>query len=178
MTANPASPRETDDTTGTKLGYALYSNAGTPEASFLTVEQAAVIGTSTHKAGILQSTLKPGTTGGLSIFRSIDIDESEEEVKGTAGQLYVIHAMNMTAAVLYLKFYNATAASVTVGSTTPVLTFPLPTLATTNGAGFVLSNDIGWAFGTAITVACTTALADADSGAPGANACIINLGYK
>jgi hypothetical protein len=117
------------------------------------------------------------TTGGLSIFRSLDIDETEEEVKATAGQLFSIHAMNTTNAALYLKFYNATAANVSVGSTTPVLTFIVPGNNDTDGAGFVWNNDIGFAFGTAITVACTTALADADTGAPGANACVINLGY-
>ncbi len=117
------------------------------------------------------------TTGGLTIFRSIDIDETEEEVKATAGQLFSITAFNTTAAPLYLKFYNATAATTTVGTTTPVLTFLVPANADSDGAGFVWNNDIGFAFGTAISVACTTAVADADTGAPGANACIINLGY-
>jgi hypothetical protein len=51
------------------------------------------------------------TTGGMTIFRSIDIDESEEEVKATAGQVFSITAFNTTAAPLYLKFYNATAAN-------------------------------------------------------------------
>lgn len=117
-------------------------------------------------------------SGGLSIFRSLDIDESEEEVKNSAGTLYFIHAVNLTASPLYLKFYNATAANVTVGTTTPVLTFPIPSQGDTNGAGFTVSIPQGLAFGTAITVACTTGLADSDTGAPGANACVINLGYQ
>lgn len=119
----------------------------------------------------------PRTSGGMTIFRSIDIDESEEEVKATAGQLFSISAFNTTAAPLYLKFYNATAANVTVGTTTPVLTFAVPGNADSDGAGFVWNNEIGFAFGTAISVACTTGVADNDTGAPGANACIINLGY-
>lgn len=117
------------------------------------------------------------TSGGLSIFRSIDIDETEEEVKATAGQLFTITAFNRTAAPLYLKFYNATAANVTVGTTTPVMTFVVPANADSDGAGFIHATDIGYAFGTAITVACTTAVADNDTGAPGANDCVINLGY-
>lgn len=121
-------------------------------------------------------TLQPHTQGGLSIFRSLDIDETEEDVKTSAGQLYFIHAMNMVATARYLKFYNATAANVTVGSTTPVLTFPIPANSTT-GAGFTVSIPQGLAFGTAISVACTTGIADADTGAPGANDVIINLGY-
>lgn len=121
--------------------------------------------------------LVPRTSGGMSIFRSIDIDESEEEVKATAGQLFSIAAFNTTAAPLYLKFYNLTAANTTVGTSTPVLTFVVPGNADSDGAGFVWNNEIGFAFSTAISVACTTGVADNDSGAPGANACIINLGY-
>jgi hypothetical protein len=51
MTANPASPRETHDTTGTKLGYYLYNDGGTATAAFARVLNAAVVGTETHKSG-------------------------------------------------------------------------------------------------------------------------------
>lgn len=121
--------------------------------------------------------LVPRTSGGLTIFRSIDLDESEEEIKATAGQLYFVHAINLANAVRYLKFYNATAANVTVGTTTPVLTFPIPTQGDTNGAGFVLAIPQGFAFSTAITAAATTGLADNDTGAPGANEVVVNIGY-
>jgi hypothetical protein len=117
------------------------------------------------------------TSGGMTIFRSIDIDETEEEIKASAGQVFSIAAFNRTAAPLYLKFYNATAANVTVGTTTPVLTFVVPGNADSDGAGFMWNNDIGFAFGTAITVACTTGVADNDTGAPGANECLVNVGY-
>jgi len=117
------------------------------------------------------------TTGGMTIFRSLDLDESEEDVKTSAGQVFSISAFNQTAAPLYLKFYNATAANVTVGSTTPVLTFVVPGNADSDGAGFIWNNEIGFAFSTAITVACTTGVADSDTGAPGANDCVINIGY-
>jgi hypothetical protein len=121
-------------------------------------------------------TLQPHTQGGLTIFRSLDIDETEEDVKTSAGQLYFIHAMNMVATARYLKFYNATAANVTVGTTTPLLTFPVPANSTT-GAGFTVSIPQGIPFSTAISVACTTGLADNDTGAPGTSDVIINLGY-
>ena len=119
----------------------------------------------------------PRTTGGMTIFRSIDIDETEEEIKNAAGQVFSISAFNTTAAPLYLKFYNLTAANTTVGSSTPVLTFVVPGNADSDGAGFIWNNEIGFAFGTAISVACTTGVADADTGAPSANACIVNIGY-
>lgn len=126
----------------------------------------------------LHATLKPDTVGGLTPFFSLDIDESEEEVKASAGKLYFVHAVNLTDAPLYLKFYNATAASVTVGTTTPVLVFPVVSQGTVDGAGFVFNSDIGFSFSTAITVACTTGVANNDTGAPGANACVVNIGYN
>ena len=117
--------------------------------------------------------VKPTTSGGLDIFRSIDLDESEEEVKATAGQVFGWYIYNKAAAVTYVKFYNATAANTTVGTTTPVMTVPIPATA---GANVEFTNGI--TFATAITVAATTGVADADTGAPAANDLIINLLYK
>lgn len=115
------------------------------------------------------------TSGGTTLYKNIDVDESEDAVKASAGQVYWIHAINTNAALRYLKFYNATVGTVVVGTTVPDLTFPVP--ASTTGAGFTLSIPNGIAFGTAITIAATTGVADADSGAPGANEVIVNLGY-
>ena len=117
------------------------------------------------------------TSGGTTLYKNIDVDESEDAVKASAGQVYWIHAINLSAAVKYLKLYNATVATVVVGTTTPDLTFPIPTQGDTNGAGFTLSIPNGIAFGTAITIAATTGVADNDSGAPGANEVVVNLGY-
>jgi len=121
--------------------------------------------------------LAGAATGGLSVFRSIDLDESEEEVKATAGTVYSICAFNRTAAPLYLKLYNATAANTTVGTTTPLMTFVVPANADSDGAGFILDSAIGFAFSTAISAAVTTGVSDSDTGAPGANDCIVNIGY-
>lgn len=116
---------------------------------------------------------QPHTAGGLSIFRTLDLDETEEDVKTSAGQLYGYYFYNATASVRYLKFYNATAANVTVGTTTPVLTIPLPA---TSGGHIAFTH--GVAFDTAISAAATTGLADNDTGAPGANDVILNVFYK
>lgn len=118
------------------------------------------------------------TSGGVaSISHFLDVDETEDEVKGSAGQLYYLHAMNLSASVLFLKLYNNTAAGVIVGTTVPDHTFPLPTQGDTNGAGFVFTVPNGISMGTGITIACTTGFADNDSGAPGTNACIVNVGF-
>jgi hypothetical protein len=116
--------------------------------------------------------VKPATSGGLTIFRSIDLDETEEEVKATAGQVFGWYMFNAAATTHYVKFYNATTANVTVGTTTPVMTIPLPA-----GAGANIEFTNGIAFGTAITVAATTGVADNDTGAPAANAVVVNVFY-
>lgn len=121
--------------------------------------------------------VNPSTSGGLSIFRSLDLDETEEEVKATAGQVYGMWVSNLATTTRFLKFYNATAASVTVGTTTPVITWPIPGNST-DDISAVFSGTMGIAFDTAITVAATTGFADADTGAPGANEVIVNIFYK
>lgn len=127
--------------------------------------------------GGLWAALLATTTGGCSVFRSLDLDETEEEVKATAGQVYGYYFANLSGALRYLKFYNATAANVTVGTTTPVLTLPLPYSASNAACGHV-SFPVPVAFGTAISVAVTTGLADNDTGAPGANDVVLNVFYK
>lgn len=112
-------------------------------------------------------------TEGLTIFRSLDLDETEEEIKATAGKVYGWYLYNDGAAEVYVKFYNATAANVTVGSTTPVLTIPVPA-----GAAANVEYTNGITFGTAITAAATTAVADADTAAPAANQVIANVFYQ
>lgn len=127
-------------------------------------------------ASPMPARLAPLATGGCTIFRSIDLDETEEEVKGTAGTVYGVWFSNTATSTRFLKFYNATAASVTVGTTTPVLTLALPGNASDDISG-VFAIAQGIAFGTAITVAATTGVADNDTGAPGANEVLVNIFY-
>jgi hypothetical protein len=116
--------------------------------------------------------------GGATPFYNLDADETEDAIKASAGKLYALGAINRSTGVRYLKLYNATTANVTVGSTTPVLVIPLPTMADTNGAGVVLPiPSVGIQFDTAITVAATTGFADADTGAPGTNDVIVFGAY-
>ena len=116
------------------------------------------------------------TAGGTTIFRSIDLDEGTlEVVKASAGQIYWIHCMNLSAATKFVKIYNAT--SGTYGTGTPVLTFPVATQGDTNGAGFMLSVPNGIAFATGISIGAGTGIADNDTGAPGANEVVVNVGF-
>lgn len=123
-------------------------------------------------------TPQPHTTGGCSIFRSLDLDESEEEVKATAGQVYGLMFTNTATSTRWLKFYNATAANVTVGTTTPVITIGLPGNTSDDISGVFSNGGLGITFDTAICVAATTGVADNDTGAPAANDVIVNVFYK
>lgn len=119
--------------------------------------------------------LQGRTTGGLTLYKNIDVDETEDQVAGVACTLFGFYAYNNAAAGTkrFLKLYNATAAAVTVGTTAPDMTFELD-----GGQGMVFSVAQGIAFGTALTVAATTAVADNDSGAPAANDVLFQAWYK
>jgi hypothetical protein len=124
-------------------------------------------------------TPQPHTAGGLSIFRSIDLDETEEEVKASACCVYGGFIANLATTTRFVKFYNLTAANTTVGTSTPVITLPIPGNATDDIAAVLgMTGGMGIMFDTALSVAATSALADADTTAPGANDVVINLFYK
>lgn len=111
-----------------------------------------------------------------SFYRNVDAN-AEAAIKASAGVLHWLHVMNMTAAVAYLHLYNATTATVVPGTTTPTLTFPIPTQGDTNGAGFNLPlGPTGQYFSTAITLVVTTTI-DGSTGDPGTNGVFVNAGY-
>lgn len=109
---------------------------------------------------------------GLDVFKSLDVDETEDEIKATPGVLYGYQLYNGAASARFVKFYNATAATVVVGTTVPVLTIAMTATSTIN---LVIPH--GLKFGTAICVAATTGVADNDTGAPGANEVVGNFFY-
>ena len=114
----------------------------------------------------------PRTSGGLSIATDIDLDETELEVKASAGQLFGWYIYNDGAAEVYVKLYNDTAANVIVGTTVPVMTFGLPA-----GSAANVVNPMGIAFSAGICAACTTVATTADTTAPAANQVVANFYY-
>mgnify|MGYP001355630432 CR=1 FL=1 len=123
-------------------------------------------------------TPQPHSAGGLSIFRSLDLDESEEEVSSAACSVYGAWVTNTATSTRWLKFYNATAASTTVGTTTPVITIGIPGNTSDDISANFGPGGMGVSFGTALSVAATTGVADSDTGAPAANDIIVNIFYK
>lgn len=112
------------------------------------------------------------TSGGLTVYRNVDLDEADVAVKASAGQIYGWFMTNRAASAIYVKFYNASTGSTTVGSTTPFMTIPLLT-----GQASNVWFGQGIPFSTAITAACVTGVADSSTGAPAANDCVVNIFY-
>lgn len=97
------------------------------------------------------------STDGVTYFRDADVDNTAQVLKAAAGLLkgYFIHNPNTT--TVYVHFYNVASGSVTVGTTTPNMTFGIPAEQSAN-----LAWEPGIEFSTAITYAATT---EADAGA-------------
>lgn len=105
-------------------------------------------------------------------YRTIDLDETEEQVASGPQRMFSFHAANLHATdARYVHFYDALIADVTVGTTVPKLTYAIP-------AGQQRTPDIpgGVRFNTGIAAACTTGITGA--GAPGANECVLNVIYQ
>jgi len=111
---------------------------------------------------------------GFSLWKSVDLDESEEEVKDTAGRIVFLHIANLSTSRRYVKFFDADADDVTIGVTAPSWTLPWEP----GTAGWASLPEGGASFANAITLAATVNLASTDTGAPGANEVVVNLGYK
>ena len=113
-----------------------------------------------------------------TVFRSLDLDETEEDVKTSAGEVCTLWVTNTATATRWIKLYNATAANVTVGSTTPLITIGVPGNASDDVSGSFATANGCLVFSTAISAAATTGVGDADTGAPGTNDVVVMVGYR
>lgn len=118
----------------------------------------AVSGTLTSAGTTTNTPVTPTTT-----FTNSAATTNGTVIKGSAGTLWNITASNINAAVRYLKIYNS--ATVTVGTTTPILTIAIPAGGSINIAG----GSNGLRFATGICLGITTGSADGDTGAVAAN---------
>lgn len=97
-------------------------------------------------------------------------------VKASAGALGFIFAVNLNAAVRYLKLYNkASAPAPATDNALLIATLPIP--ASTTGAGFMLPIPGGAAFSTGIAFAVVTGVSDTDNTSVAANEILLWLGY-
>lgn len=129
---------------------------------------------STHRLYVDATTnvYAPATSGGLTIYRNIDLDETGILISTGAHQLYGWYLFNNATSVRYVKFYNKATAP-TVGTDTPLLTIPL-----VPGGGANVEYNVGIdGFALGIGVGATTGVADNNTGAPSANDVIVNIFY-
>lgn len=119
-----------------------------------------------------------GSDDGLDSKMDIDVDENKAFLNATDTTIYGISAFNSTNAPIYLKFWDQGEATVTVGSTTPKLTFLIPANSVSNGAGFVLNVPQGIFFNYQVVWAATTGVDASSSTGPATNGCILNFFYK
>ena len=119
-----------------------------------------------------QKVLVGDTSGGLSIYRSIDVNATGVNVKSSAGQVYGWYLFNTGSQTRYVKLYNKATAP-TVGTDTPVMTIPLPA-----GGGANVFSDIGLAFSSGIGIGATQGVADNNTSAPASNEVLAHIYYK
>lgn len=99
-----------------------------------------------------------GAAGGTSTFSAVGgtgtalLTNSAVAVDASPGNLYGVNFYNPNSSVVYVQFFNVAAGSVTLGTTVPKLSYPIPPNGwmDTNFAGAQIT------FSTAITVAATT----------------------
>ena len=90
---------------------------------------------------------------GGTIHRKIAAGTSADatNIKGSAGVVYGVVAVNTGGSACYLHLYNSASAP-TVGTTTPVVTFPLPA---SGGVAFPLTHGMAFATGIGLGIATT-----------------------
>lgn len=114
------------------------------------------------------------TTGGCTPGKLLSAATTNAtNVKNSAGTLCKVVAVNTTATIYYLKFYN-TSSSPTCNSDTVVATYPVPP---NNGGIAVSLSAYGEAYGTGISFCLTGALADNDN-TSAATGVVISYSYK
>lgn len=97
-------------------------------------------------------------------------------IKPGPGVITMIHAINVNAAIRYLKFFDASGSNApVVGTTKPWRRFGVP--AATTGAGFGLPIIAPLKFDFGIWVCLVTGIADSDATAPSANDAVIDIEF-
>lgn len=88
---------------------------------------------------------------GSTSYRQTDLGNTKTAVKASSGRLHDIHVYNPNTAAVFVQFYDALSAGVTVGTTTPKKTIIVPPL------GIIDRSLVPpWLFSTGITIAATT----------------------
>jgi hypothetical protein len=124
-----------------------------------------------HVDGSQKTRIVPISTGGLSVYRNINLVASGVNIKSSAGQIYGWYLFNNAPTVRYIKLYNKAKAP-SVGADTPAMTIPLPC-----GAAANVIVPSGIAFSHGIGIGATTGVGDGNVGMPAPNEVVVNIIY-
>lgn len=106
---------------------------------------------------------------GLTPYSNTALSNTKQQVKASAGKLYGWMVHNPSAATAYIQVWDVASGSITVGTTPPTYTIPLPA-----GASANVMSERGVSHATAINIAATTT--PTGSTAPG-TALVVSLFY-
>lgn len=112
-------------------------------------------------------------TSALSRVRNTSLSNSPVAVKASSGSLWGWNLINSNNAVVYVKVYDETVVSTTVGTTAPVMVLMVPA----NGSVYMNPSESQLINVTAITIACVTGISDSSTSAPAAPI-YIEMSYK
>jgi hypothetical protein len=131
-----------------------------------------------YTAATASTSLIPITTGGLSVyFVQPTASDNHVVIKNGAGQVYKVSVTNNSATVNYLRLYNVGTGFNGCNSATS-LVYQMAIPASTSGAGYSDSWDLGIAFATGISICVTSGYATNDTTNATATAMSVNVGYK
>lgn len=93
------------------------------------------------------------TNSALTYYLTSAASTNSTNVKASAGNIYLIRAINTTATLYYLRMYNASSAPTCSSATNFIETIPIP--ASTTGAGVVSPIVVGQGYTTGISFCLT-----------------------
>ncbi len=147
------------DSTGQVVLATGTAEIGNVKNSGTFATQSAQSGTWTVQPGNTQNTtpwLTSSSASTAAVGTLINVQtaftNTKVQVKATATNLYGYHLYNPNSVAIYIQMFNATSASVTLGTTTPDDVLVVPPAGVLDTPAFVPPH----AFGTALTVAATT----------------------
>jgi hypothetical protein len=144
LTHDTALPTVTTITGGSMLGRAS-STAPTAVAT----GDAVLPWYQTNGAAVVAQAATATTDNGTATcYLTTTASTNATNCKASAGNLYVIRAVNTTGTLYYLRLYNLAAAPTCSSATGFVETIPIP--ASTSGNGIVIPQSVGQAFATGI----------------------------
>jgi hypothetical protein len=111
------------------------------------------------------------------VFRTLDADETEEEVSATPCTVYGMWVTNTSSATAYVKLYNGTSSAINTSTDVALITIGIPGNASDDVSGVFNVGGMGIRFSTACCVAAGTTAADTST-VPGESTVICNVFYK